>query len=73
MRIDGTISVQLTVAEAALINALLDRDEPMEAKVDKYGGFDCPVCGRTVHPSDNFCENCGQSLYFQKDKDEDNS
>ena len=61
MRIEGKITTEMTVAEAARINVLLERDEPKQA-VKKDNSLYCPVCGGYVGKSDRFCDKCGQRL-----------
>jgi len=61
MRIEGKITTEMSVADAARINALLERDEPKQV-VKKGESLYCPVCGGYIGKSDKFCDNCGQRI-----------
>ena len=61
-KITGKIDVALDITDIAMINALIERDEPKQAsKNDSW--LICPTCGYTyIHNDHKFCCKCGQRI-----------
>ena len=64
-RINMMVEPSLTILEITKINALLERDEPKPAKVEKTGSgsiYYCPSCEKMIFSTDKFCSKCGQRI-----------
>ncbi len=62
-KIRGTFTVELTLEDAVLVNALLDRDSAKPAIDIGYSAIcKCPACGENIGMSASFCDKCGQRI-----------
>lgn len=66
-KIRGNINVSLSIEKASYINDLIDRDISKIPNIrdGSSDSYECPVCGKYIYRSDEFCSKCGQRLERQ--------
>lgn len=68
-KISGTATVTLSFENIALLNELVEKNEPLpvtehkfEYEGEQYTTLGCPRCKKIVSKGDGYCRRCGQRV-----------